>query len=336
VGIPQAHGTGNQRRLTPEEQAERRRLGLCFNYDKKYSRGHNIFCRRIFFVDGVEIDDTDDTAARADNKSPCFSLQALAGVPMADTMQIAVTLGATSLVALLDSGSTHNFISEETARRSGLPLRQRPRLTAMVANGERITCEGVIRDALLIAGALFPADLFVMPLARYDVVLSTKRLDAWGPIIWDLAHRRMSFQHEGHTVCWQGVPSSTALRLQATVAVAADTLLDGLLGAFADIFTESTGLPPARGHDHRIVLKPDASPVAVRLYRYSVAHKNELERHCVAMIEQGIVRRSDSPFSSPVLLVKKPDESWRFCGLPRPKCAHCQGCFNHSGGRQAP
>jgi hypothetical protein len=53
--------------------------------------------------------------------------------------------------------------------------------------------------------------------------------------------------------------------------------------------------------------------VAVRPYRYPAAHKDELERRCATMIEQGIVRRSDSAFSSPVLLVKKPDGSWRFC-----------------------
>jgi hypothetical protein len=97
------------------------------------------------------------------------------------------------------------------------------------------------------------------------------------------------------------------------VAAAADALQDGLLGAFDDIFAEPTGLPPAQGRDHRIILKPDAALVAVRPYRYPVAHKNELERQCAAMIEQGIVRRSDSPFSSPVLLVKKPDGLWRFC-----------------------
>jgi hypothetical protein len=202
---------------------------------------------------------------------------------MADTMQLVMTLGATSLIALLNSGSTHNFISEEAARRSGLSLRQRPRLTAMVANGERVTYEGIIRDApLLIAGAMFPVDLIVMPLAGYDIVVGSKWLGARGPIVWDLACRRMSFQHEGHTVCWQGVAPPTTPRLQATVAVAMDTLLDEPLGAFADIFAEPTGLPPARGHDQRIILKPDASLVAVRPYRYPVAHKERTRAivHC--------------------------------------------------------
>jgi hypothetical protein len=184
----QGRDEGNQRRLSPEEMAERRRLGLCFNCNEKYTRGHNRFCRRIFFVEGVEIDDATDAAADAEDVigAPCFSLQAVARIPMAGTMQIAVALGAASLVALLDSGSTHNFISEEAARRSGLPLHQRPRLTALVANGERVTCAGVIRDApLLVDGESFPADLFVMPLAGYDVVLGTRWLGALGPIVWD-------------------------------------------------------------------------------------------------------------------------------------------------------
>jgi hypothetical protein len=143
----QSRGEDNQWRLTPDEMAEQCRMGLCFNCNEKYTRGHNQFCRRIFFVEGVEIDDTDEATPDADGEAPCFSLQALAGVPVADTMQIAVALGAASLVALLDSGSTHNFISEAAARRTGLPLHQRPRLIAMVANGERVTCAGVLRDA---------------------------------------------------------------------------------------------------------------------------------------------------------------------------------------------
>jgi hypothetical protein len=90
-------------------------------------------------------------------------------------------------------------------------------------------------------------------------------------------------------------------------------LLEALLLSFGGLFTDPVGLPPKRAHDHRIILKPDAQLIAVRPYRYPVAHKDELERQCASMMEQGIVRRSDSPFSSPVLLVKKPDGSWRFC-----------------------
>jgi hypothetical protein len=79
------------------------------------------------------------------------------------------------------------------------------------------------------------------------------------------------------------------------------------------VFAELMGLPLQRARDHAIVVKPGSTPVAVHPYRYPVAHKDELERQCTAMLDQGIVRRNDSTFSSPVLLVKKQDEAWRFC-----------------------
>jgi hypothetical protein len=287
--------------------AERRRLGLCFNCNEKYTHGHNRFCRRIFFLDDVEIDDVAEATGDAENdgEAPCFSQQAVAGVPMAGTMQIAMALGVASLVALLDSGSTHNFISEEAARRSGLPLHQRPRLTALVANGERVTCAGVIRDAsLLIDGYSFPADLYVMPLARYDVVLGTRWLGELGSIVWDLGRWRMSFQRLGRPVSWTGVDRPSVPTLGTTTE--AGPLLEALLLSFGGLFADPVGLPPKRAHDHRIILKHDAQPVAVRPYRYPAAHKDKLERQCAAMMEQGIVRRSDSPFSSPFLSSRSP------------------------------
>jgi hypothetical protein len=54
-------------------------------------------------------------------------------------------------------------------------------------------------------------------------------------------------------------------------------------------------------------------PVAVHPYRYPQLQKDELERQCAAMLAQGIIWPSTSPFSASVLLVKKADASWCFC-----------------------
>ena len=53
--------------------------------------------------------------------------------------------------------------------------------------------------------------------------------------------------------------------------------------------------------------------MAVRLYQYPQLLKDEIERQCDDMLAQGIIRESTSPFSFPVLLVRKPDDTWRFC-----------------------
>jgi hypothetical protein len=121
----------------------------------------------------------------------------------------------------------------------------------------------------------------------------------------------MAFTRQGRSVRWADVTARQTPLLAATASPTA--LLDEMLSSFGGRFAEPIGLPPQRACDHNIVLKLGALPVAVRPYRYPAAHKDELERQCAAMITQGIVLCSDSAFSSPVLLVKKPDGSWRFC-----------------------
>lgn len=86
-----------------------------------------------------------------------------------------------------------------------------------------------------------------------------------------------------------------------------------LLVKYKMIFAVPSGLPPSRECDHRIPLRPHTEPVKVRPYRYAHSHKTEIEQMAEQMLQDGLIEPSSSPFSSPVLLVKKKDGSWPFC-----------------------
>ncbi|KAL0387648.1 UNVERIFIED_CONTAM: Transposon Ty3-G Gag-Pol polyprotein [Sesamum radiatum] len=89
--------------------------------------------------------------------------------------------------------------------------------------------------------------------------------------------------------------------------------LTHLFDTCSDLFQEPQGLPPNRSIEHQIVLKQDAVPKKMHPYRYSYAQKGEIETIVKEMLQDGMIRPSQSSFGSPVLLVKKKDGSWRMC-----------------------
>jgi hypothetical protein len=79
------------------------------------------------------------------------------------------------------------------------------------------------------------------------------------------------------------------------------------------VFDTPTELPPKRSCDHVIPLLPSATQVHTRQYRYAPAFKIEIEKQVSDMLATGIIQSSNNAFSSPVLLIKKKDDTWRFC-----------------------
>lgn len=64
---------------------------------------------------------------------------------------------------------------------------------------------------------------------------------------------------------------------------------------------------------HDVHLEAGSNSVNVGLYRQTHFQKNEIERIVKEMLSQQIIRESSSPFSSPIILVKKEDGSWTLC-----------------------
>jgi hypothetical protein len=82
---------------------------------------------------------------------------------------------------------------------------------------------------------------------------------------------------------------------------------------FSSIFEDPPGLPLRRAIDHQIHLKPDTKTINIRPYRFSYFQKMEIEKITKELLDKALIQPSTSSFSSPVLLVKKKDGSWRLC-----------------------
>jgi len=89
--------------------------------------------------------------------------------------------------------------------------------------------------------------------------------------------------------------------------------IDAILDIFVQVFQQKKGLPPIRAKSHCINLFQGQGPVNVRPYRYAHYQKDEIERQVKDLLDNGVIRHSNSAFSSPVILVRKKDQSWRMC-----------------------
>lgn len=231
-------------------------------------------------------------------------------------------------MALIDSGSTHNFINEKVANRLLLPAVPTKSFTVKITNGKSLRCQGRFGGIrLCIQGISFTFTLNALLLTSLDIILGVQWLEALGPVACDWKNLTMEIRwlnqnrqsrdldtppirlasHEEADRELAGRHSMYAICLlpRTETTTTDDPELQKLLAEFFKLLCDPNQLPPAREVDHQINLKEGVDLVNVRPYRYIYFQKEEIKKQVIEMLNLGLIRPSINPFSSPILLVRK-------------------------------
>ncbi|GKV33977.1 hypothetical protein SLEP1_g42408 [Rubroshorea leprosula] len=327
--------TKNTRTLTEVEMEDKKRKGLCFLCDEKYTPGHRCAKKGLYNLEiqatdeeiDVENDEMEETQSlnQLSTIEPRISIHPLTGEQAYNTLKVIGFVKKRPILILIDSGSTHNFLDVRLAKKLDcITDRVKPYQVNMADGNQIKRAEWCKSFEWKVQNLVFSTEVLLLPLSEYDLILGIQWLEPLGKVLWDFSKRTLQFMYQGQMVQLDAAPSPQlkwiesdqmiyTLRKEDCSEKSKFFLVQMLLEGYSDVFSELDALPPARTLDHQITLKARTEPISIRPYRYPVVQKDVMEKLVKEMLESGFIRSSTSPFSSPVVLVKKKDGTWRMC-----------------------
>ncbi|RVW16210.1 Transposon Ty3-I Gag-Pol polyprotein [Vitis vinifera] len=255
-------------------------------------------------------------------------------------MYVEALVNGKATKALVDTGATHNFVSEDEARRLELQASKEGGWLKAV-NSTAKPSHGVARRvAMHISSWEGRVDFTVAPMDDFKMVLGMDFLQKVKAV--PLPFLRIMAILEEEKPCM--VPTVTEGTLKTPMLSAMQvkkglkrkevtylaTLkeerddgsgepmpkeIKGVLDEFKDVMPPELPkrLPPRREEDHKIELEPGAKPPAMGPYRMAPPELEELRRQLKELLDAGFIQPSKAPYGAPVLFQKKHDGSLRMC-----------------------
>ncbi|GAU51804.1 hypothetical protein TSUD_415920, partial [Trifolium subterraneum] len=231
----------------------------------------------------------------------------------------------TPLIAIIDTGATHSFISTDCMKRLNIPVYEMSGCMNIEtpASGSDITRLVCRNCPVSVFGRHFGMDLVCIPLSGIDVIFGMNWL-VFNQVHINCCEKTVIFpKSEGSLSLMNGEEVKESLNDHGELFMVFGSLkLEGgikleelpVVGEFSDVFPEDiSDLPPEREVEFGIDLVPDTSPISMAAYRMSASELNELKKQLEELLEKKFIRPSVSPWGAPVLLVKKKEGSMRLC-----------------------
>ncbi|KAA3484915.1 Integrase, catalytic core [Gossypium australe] len=189
-------GSVRNKSLSSTEIEERRKKGICFWCGLKFTPVHKCVKSQLYqlFLDSTSDDESpqDDEVA----KTPVLLLHALQGSHGLQTMRIAAHIGNIPVIMLVDTSSTHNFISSKLVRQLSWTVKQVGRLKVTIEDGRCLISRGTCQSVPYSLQWLhFSTNFLVLPIKGHHLVLRIQWLKTLGTITWEFNFLTMKFFH---------------------------------------------------------------------------------------------------------------------------------------------
>ncbi len=253
------------------------------------------------------------------------------------------------VLCLLDTGASHNFITQESAERMELQLEElKAPIEVHFVDEIPHPTKLQARDVLLqLRNWRGKVDLLVFALGGMDCILGMEfithnnvfikwhnklvTIPSKNGIVWVKAHEVPNVGGStihlmsGKTLkkkCMGGYGMLCVMQVldefepkEATNLVASPKCIKWVLEEFPDVMPEELfdDLPPKRQVDHAIEVMLGMAPPSKGPYQMSHEELKELKVQLEELLMKGYIKPSKSPYGAPVLFVHKKDGTLKMC-----------------------
>ena len=237
-------------------------------------------------------------------------------------------------VCLFDSGANCSLISKEWVDKNNIPYHPSTQKVTLAQGNKTDSVVGTTAPLNLRLGAFDTRWPFlVLPHLSHSVILGTD-FALWYRVTYDPYDWSLVILGD----IQKTLPVFLQLPLSAKQPAHEDTTLDAevaglsldeeedlipdtkrvldthpFLKPYEELFYPIMGNSPSRPVEHEITLKPTAKPKKLSPYPMSSEKRTAMHQQITDLLKQGAIEPSYSSWASPLLFVKKKDNSWRIC-----------------------